>query len=212
MFNFDVALVEGLDSIMPFKTYSTLLGKMASSEAMLRMLDRDVRIKALRRSRQIDRENVLALHDMMNRTNPNTDSILLKLKEGKGMNVVKEFRDKYYRFLKLSVLNHTAECPHVIIMSPPSDVEPLYHGRIKQLHPTHGDTYLSTWKTYEHQTQDMAAAAARTRNMYDSRHTQVVRDFPKSKGLFDNESEPFRVLDSKERGLKVAAAYVKQKV
>ena len=209
MFSFDVSLIEGLDSVMPYKTYSTLLGKMASSEAMLRMLDRDVRIKALRRSRKIDRENVVALHDMMHRPNPNTDGILLKLKEGRGMNVVKEFREKYYRFLKLSVSNHTAECAHVIIMSPPIGVEPLYHGRMKQLHPTHGDTYLSSWKTYEHHTQDMTQAAARTRNMYDSRHIQVVRDFPKSKGLFDSESEPFRVLDSKERGLKVSAAYAK---
>jgi len=50
MFKCDVALVEGLDSVMPFKTYSTLLGKMASSEAMLRMMDREVRVKALRRS------------------------------------------------------------------------------------------------------------------------------------------------------------------
>ena len=209
MFKCDVALVEGLDSVMPFKTYSTLLGKMASSEAMLRMIDREVRIKALRRSRQIDRENVIALHDMMNSTNLNTDSILLKLKHGEGMNVVKEYRDKYYKFLKLPILNHTAECPHVLIMSPPLNTDPLYHGRMKQMHPTHGDTFLSSWKTYEHQAQDEAVAASRTRNMYDSRHAHVGRDFPKSKGLYDSESEPFRVLDSKERGLKVAAAYVK---
>ena len=209
MFSFDVALIEGLDSVMPYKTYSTLLGKMASSEAMLRMLDRDVRIKALRRSRRIDRENVVALHDLMHRQNPNTDNILLKLKEGKGMNVVKEYRDSYYRFLKLSVHNHTAECAHVIIMSPPSGIEPLYHGRMKQLFPTHGDTFLSSWKTYEHHNKDELQAASRTKNLYDSRHIQVVRDFPKSKGLFDSESEPFRVLDSKERGLKVAAAYSK---
>jgi len=79
---------------------------------------------------------------------------------------------------------------------------------MKQLHPTHGDTYSPSWKTYQHQTHDTALAASRTRNMYDSRHAGVVRDFPKSKGLFDSESEPFRVLDSKERGLKITAAYV----
>ena len=56
MFKCDVALIKGLDSVMPFKTYTTLLGKMASSEAMLRMIDRDVRVKALRKARQIDRE------------------------------------------------------------------------------------------------------------------------------------------------------------
>ena len=153
---------------------------MASSEAMLRMLDREVRIKALRRSRKIDRENVIALHTMMHEPNPITDDILLKLKEGRGLNVVKEYRDKYFGFLKLSVSNHTAECPHVIIMSPPSNVEPLYHGRMKQLHPTHGDTYSPSWKTYQHQTYDTALAASRTRNMYDSRNAGVVRDFPKS--------------------------------
>ena len=57
-------------------------------------------------------------------TNLNTDSILLKLKEGEGMKVVKEFRNKYYKFLKLPILNHTAECPHVLIMSPPLNTEP----------------------------------------------------------------------------------------
>ena len=116
MFSFDAALIEGLDTVMPFKEYSTLLGKMASSEAMLRMLDREVRIKVLRRSRKIDRENVIALHTMMYEPNPVTDDILLKLKEGRGLNVVKEYRDKYFGFLKLSVSNHTAECPHVIII------------------------------------------------------------------------------------------------
>ena len=142
-------------------------------------------------------------------TNLNTDSILLKLKEGEGMNVVKEFRNKYYKFLKLPILNHTAECPHVLIMSPPLNTEPLYHGRMKQIHPTHGDTFQSSWKTYEHETQDEVVAAGHTRNMYDSRHTHIVIDFPKSKGLFESESEPFRVLESKEQGLKVAGAYVK---
>ena len=205
MFSFDVALVESLDSVMPFKIYSTLLGKMTSSEAMLRMLDKGVRVKALRRSRKIDRENVVTLHDYMHKQNPNTDNILLMLKEGKGMNVVSEYRDRYYSFLKLSIHNHTA----VIIMSPPSNVEPLYHGRMKQLFPTRGDTFLSSWKTYEHSNKDELKAASRTKNLYDSRHIQIVRDFPKSKGLFDSESEPFRELDSKERGLKVAAAYAK---
>ena len=209
MFEQDVALIEGLDSVMPFKTYTTLLGKMASSEAMLRMIDRDTRVKALRKTRQIDQENVLALHNKMKQSNPSTDMILLKLKLGEGMNVVKEFRDRYYKFLKLRILNHTAECPHVLIMSPPLDTEPLYHGRMRQMHPTQGDTFMSSWKTYEHRAGDENQAAKRTRNMYDSRHTHVVRDFPKSKGLFDSESEPFRVLDSKERGLKVAGAYTR---
>ena len=202
MFKCDVALIKGLDSVMPFKTYTTLLGKMASSEAMLRMID-------LRKARQIDRENVLALHSKMKNPKLNTDRILLKLKVGEGMRVVKEFRDKYYKSLKLQVLNHTAECPHVLIMSPPLGTEPLYHGRMKQMHPTHGDTFKSSWRMYEHEAHDEAQAAGRMRNMYDSRYTHVVRDFPKSKGLFDSKSEPFRVLDSKERGLKVASVYVK---
>ena len=199
MFELDVALVEGLDSVMPFKTYTTLLGKMASSEAMLRILDRETRTRALRKARTIDRDNVLALHSKMKKANPHTDNILLKLKTGEGMNVVKEYREKYFRFLKLRVLNHTAECPHVLIMSPPAGIEPLYHGRMKQVHPTQGDTFNSCWKTYEDELKDIGKSAERTRNMYDCRHAHVVRDFPKSKGLFDSESEPFRVLDSKER-------------
>ena len=208
MFKSDIAYIEALDGVIPFKTFTTLLGKMTSSESMIRLIDKETRLRVLKKTRSIDRLNVIALMGRMKRNNPNTDQILLELKNGEGMNVFCKYREKYFSYLKLQVVNHTAECPHFLICSSPLGVNPLYIGRIKQFHATQGDMFSSCWKTYQHSISDAAEAANRTKNPYDSWHETVVRNFPKSKGLFDGESELFRVLDSKERGLKVAAACI----
>ena len=203
----DIALLEELDSMMPYRELSAILSKLTACEQAWKLIPYKTRMKAIRKSRKIDQANIYGYKHRYDSGDVSKSNYLGLFKSGYGMNITASYRDSYYKFLDVLVRNHTAGCANVMLTVPADQEDAIYRVSLRNLIGTEADSLSSSWKTVESSANDLARAKKRTKNLYDARHQDVVRDQPKSSGLSDSDSDSFRGKTTLERSLKIVLAF-----